>query len=146
MKKMLFLFILLISAGPAAFTEDSRIEAVGFLGGQNIYFLYTSIGLLADSFYGGVYDSRFSKNLARDMAVSARKSKETFQKLIDEKTLQEKDAEFGANLIEAYDEIINEANAFISTVDVKNDESVEVFRRYKTKAWEKIQYILKLDE
>jgi hypothetical protein len=136
----------MILVNTAVFSEDSRIEAVGFLGGQNLYFLYTSIGLLADSFYGGVYDSQFSKNLARDMAVSARKSKETFQKLIDEKTLQDKDAEFGTDIIEAYDTIINEVNAFMSTVDVNNEETVGLFRRYKTKAWEKIQYVLKLDE
>ena len=78
MKKNLLIAIFILILSAAAHAQDTRMEAVGFLGGENLYYIYTSIGLLADSYYGGIYGADFAKQLSGYITVSAMKIERNF--------------------------------------------------------------------
>ncbi|MGA2141286.1 MAG: hypothetical protein ABSG94_02590 [Brevinematales bacterium] len=143
MKKSLIIsfFILILSA--ISHAQDARMEAVGFLGGENLYYLYTSIGLLADSYYGGIYGADFAKQMTGYMTISAMKSKETFRKISEGGTLSPGDRELASSIMDCYDMLVNEADAFQSSLEVTNKQTRDTFKIYKGKAWAKIRLIWK---
>ncbi len=143
MKKAIILTILFLVLKAATYTQEQNLEVIGFLGGENLYYLYTSIGLLADSYYGSIYDSGFARKMAGNVSLSARKSRETFRKISDSVKLSPEDRQLAMSIIDAYDKIINEADAFQSSVDVNSQETRDTFKRYKESAWEKIRVIWK---
>lgn len=146
MKRFLFIIFFVFFISAEYLSSDIRLETIGVLGGQNLYFIYTTIGLLADNFNNNIYDSNFSTQLSKDIIASCKRSKNYFQNLLDENILTGNDIQFGNNMVEAYDNLISEANAFISTIESSNSETTKQFNKYKTKAWDKIQSILKLEE
>jgi hypothetical protein len=117
------------------------MEAIGFLGGQNLYYLYTAIGLLADSYYRGNYDAAFATRMAGNISLSSHRAKEEFNKLLESGLLSKSDADLVKEIEEAYDRIINESDAFVNSVEVNNDETVSRFNKYKENAWKKISSI-----
>jgi hypothetical protein len=143
MKKALIVPVFLLILITLSYARDSSLEAVGFLGGQNLYYLFTSIGLLADSYYGNIYDGNFARNMAGNISVSARKAREIFRKLPDSEKLSPDEQVLLSNILSAYESIINEADAFQSTLEVTNQETRDDFERYKDSAWAKIRLIWK---
>ncbi len=141
MKKFILLTFLLLAFKAASYSQDGPMEAVGFLGGQNLYYLYTSIGLLADSYYNGVYGSDFATRMAKNISDSAVKSKAIFNKLLDSNTMSKADIDRIKDIQDAYDRLVNESDAFISSVEVYNSETSSRFKSYKDKAWERIKDI-----
>ncbi len=139
---LLMLFLIVISV----YSEDIKLETIGILGGQNLYLTYTSLGLLFDSYDRGVYDADFTLQLSRDITSSCRKSKSYIQSLLDKKILTGNDLQFGNNMLEAYDNLIFEANSIISIVEAKNSDTLKQYQRLKNKAWEKIQSLLNIEE
>jgi hypothetical protein len=136
--------ILLFSA--MAFADDTRLETIGVLGGQNLYLTYSGLGLLYQNYQAQSADPDFSIKFAKNFISSCRKSKTSIQKLIDGQLLTGEDAVLGKNLADCYEQLITEANAFIGLVENRNSETEKQFQLFKNKAWIKIQSILNIDE
>src|SRR5271157_2596755 len=128
MKKAIILTILFLILKAASYTQEQNLEVIGFLGGENLYYLYTSIGLLADAYYGSIYDGDFARKMAGNVSLSARKSRETFRKISDSDKLSPGDRQLTMSIMDAYDKIINEADAFQSSVDVNSQETRDTFK------------------
>lgn len=141
---LLCLFSILFFLQPLN-AADSRVEAIGVLGGQNLYFTYTAVGVLADAYKAGVYSSEFTKKLSKEMMASCRKARATIMTLIDDKTLTGADKIFGRLMIDAYDALIDEVNALVSVIETDNSEARKDFESFKSRSWSKIQAVLNPD-
>jgi len=144
--KKIFFIILISFSVQFLFSEDGSLETIGILGGQNVYFIHISTGLLADGFYAGIFDRDYVISMCRDMASSARRSKNSLQKLLDDRAIKEKELQSTKDMVEGYNVVIDEINALIGSAEILNEETRSQFYRYKSKAYEKIQNVLGLDE
>ena len=147
MKNFLIKGLLLVILLPVSlFSAGSNMETIGVLSGQNLYFMYTSLSMLADAQEAGIYKSDFTINLAKDIQASSRKSRASLQKLIDDKSLSSGDSDTVKGLLDVYDSLDSLSLAVVNYAESRNTESKKQVDKYRTKSWERIQLLLKLEE
>jgi hypothetical protein len=145
MKRVLLLFFFFF-LGTNVYSSDLKLEAIGILSGQNLYLTYTSLNIASDFYEAQMNNSLYYIALAKEMASSSKKSRDTLQKLLDQNVLQGEDLVLGKNMIASYEVLISEAYAFISLIENRNSETIEKFKKYKGKAEYSVKSILKIED
>jgi hypothetical protein len=146
MKKAIIAAAILIGSFTTLFAGDLAIEAIGVLGGQNLYYSYMTLGFASDKLEKGLSEPNFVAGIARDVSSSCKRSRNYFQKLIDKSLLTGEDAQLGRQIMDAYDSLSSFANSLLSVIETRNTDTLKQFDKYRTSSWGKIQTILKLEE
>ncbi len=146
MKKVAFAFIAAVLFITPVWSADIRIESIGALGGQNLYFVYLTLGYVTEAYEKGAADPDSTRDIARNVLSSCKRTRSYFLKLLDQRHLTGEDAQLGKQILDAYDALISQGNALISVIETRNSDTIRQLERSRTSSWGKIETILRLNE
>jgi hypothetical protein len=134
--------ILILAAAPQGFAqeEDPALYAVGALGASNLYSSYVVLATVADGYASASYSETTARDLAEESIALHESSLEALRRLVDENVVSESDRAIVADMIEAHELLIRQAEGLLSYID--NPDASEQFQRYREAAWQKISAIL----
>ncbi len=120
--------------------EDPALYAVGALGASNLYSSYVVLATVADGYASGSYSESTARDLAEESIALHESSVAALRRLVDLNVVSESDRSIVADMIEAHDLLIRQAEGLMTYLD--NPENSETFQQYREAAWEKISTIL----
>lgn len=155
-----FLLMLGISAPPVGSAEKAKEkkappkstetqllhETIGVLSAQGIFLTYVSIGTIADGYAAGTYDYATASDLLSSASNISRICRTQLESLSKAKSLQGDDIKYVYGLIEVYDLLIAQSDAYATYMETEKDEHREAYSVSRDKAWEKIAILLDIKE
>ncbi|MBN2789194.1 MAG: hypothetical protein JXR69_03315 [Candidatus Delongbacteria bacterium] len=152
MKRRMMLLILIIGAFFASSYSQSSykqtntlLETIGTLSAQSAFMSYTSIGALSDGYIYGAYTDETTITLSAVYMSFATTTKDQLYLLISSGTLSDDDLKFVSELIECFNMIIAQTEAFGNYVSSKDDSYAVIYENNRQKAWSKISNILGIE-
>jgi hypothetical protein len=146
MKKKILVSIISIFITIPLFANDLKLEAIGAMGGSNIYLTYISIGVIADCYANGVYEKEQTVNLISSIESQAKVQKDYFDKLSKAGDISADDKAFIKKMIACYNLLIDEAKYLNEFANTGKDSAVKNFDSKRMQAWKSISEILGLNE
>lgn len=131
-----------LSSPAPAQNEGLLLETIGALSAQGLYLTYTAIGTLADSFQAKAYDAKFTLQILEEYINLTNGAKGQLDKLISENAVEKNDAAYINKLIDTYDLLIDEANAFKNFVNTGVSKDADKFQKKRQAAWKNIADLL----
>ena len=149
--KSLFALILLVLTAVyptlcKADAQEQMLQTTGALCAQGLYLTYTSVGTLADAFVKKVYDKDTTNQYLQSYMQIIKNIKEQLNKLQQSGALQGEDVGFMAKVVDTYDLLAAEANAFQSYLNSGGQANIDVYDGKRKAAWKNIQEILGISE
>jgi len=122
--------------------QEQMLQTTGALCAQGLYLTYTSVGTLADGFVKKVYDKDTTSQFLGAYIQIIKNIKEQLNKLQQSGALQGEDVTFMEKVVDTYDLLAAEANAFQSYITSGDQANVSVYDGKRKAAWKNIQEIL----
>ncbi len=122
------------------------LETIGVLSAQGVYLTYTSIGTLADGHSKGTYKNDFAVKLLNEYNTLCRTCVRQLNKLLSAGVLGRQDISFVSKLIETYELLIGESNAYKNYVLTGQREHIRVYSKKRRAAWRNISDLLGLNK
>jgi hypothetical protein len=141
-----FLFIAVQPGRLCADSQEAMLQTTGALCAQGLYLTYTSVGTLADGFVKKVYDKDTTGQYLQSYVQIIKNIKEQLNKLQQSGAIQGEDVAFMAKVVDTYDLLAAEANAFQSYLTSGGQANIDVYDGKRKAAWKNIQEILGLNE
>ncbi|MFP4374282.1 MAG: hypothetical protein ACLFPO_08115 [Spirochaetaceae bacterium] len=120
--------------------EDPALYAVGALGASNLYSSYVVLATVADGYASASYSENTARDLAEESIALHESSVDALRRLVDQNVVSASDRAIVADMIEAHELLIRQAEGLMAYLDDPDD--FEAFQRYREAAWEKISTIL----
>jgi hypothetical protein len=148
--RFLFPALLLFGAVRPGFcagdTQTIMLQTTGALCAQGLYLTYTSVGTLADGYVKKVYDKDTATQYLNAYIEIIKRIKEQLNKLQQSGAIQGEDVAFMAKIVDTYDLLGAEANAFQSYLTNGGQANVDVYDAKRKAAWKNIQEILGISD
>ena len=141
-----FLFAAVQPGRVYADSQEAMLQTTGALCAQGLYLTYTSVGTLADGFVKKVYDKDTTGQYLQSYVQIIKNIKEQLNKLQQSGAIQGEDVAFMAKVVDTYDLLAAEANAFQSYLTSGGQANIDVYDGKRKAAWKNIQEILGLNE
>jgi hypothetical protein len=122
--------------------QEQMLQTTGALCAQGLYLTYTSVGTLADGFVKKVYDKDTTNQFLASYVQIIKNIKEQLNKLQQSGALQGEDVAFMEKVVDTYDLLAAEANAFQSYITSGDQANIGVYDGKRKAAWKNIQEIL----
>jgi hypothetical protein len=126
--------------------QEQMLQTTGALCAQGLYLTYTSVGTLADAFVKKVYDKDTASQYLQSYTQIIKNIKEQLNKLQQSGALQGEDVAFMAKVVDTYDLLAAEANAFQSYLTSGGQANIDVYDGKRKAAWKNIQEILGIND
>jgi hypothetical protein len=143
------IFLLFAAVYPVlckADAQEQMLQTTGALCAQGLYLTYTSVGTLADGFGKKVYDKDTTSQFLQSYLQIIKNIKDQLNKLQQSGALQGEDVTFMAKVVDTYDLLAAEANAFQSYVTSGGQANIDVYDGKRKAAWKNIKEILGINE
>lgn len=132
--------------GLSADTQEVMLQTTGALCAQGLYLTYTSVGTLADGYVKKVYDKDSASQYLNAYIEIIQRIKEQLNKLQQSEAIQGEDVTFVAKIVDTYDLLGAEANAFQSYLSSGGQANIDVYDTKRKAAWKNIQEILGIND
>lgn len=134
--------LILVAVVPSGFAqdEDPALYAVGALGASNLYSSYVVLATVADGYASRSYSETTARDLAEESIALHESSVAALRRLVDLNVVSASDRGIVADMIEAHELLIRQAEGLMAYID--DPEDSELFQQYREAAWEKISTIL----
>jgi hypothetical protein len=139
---VLFCFCTVCPRASAADTQQIMLQTTGALCAQGLYLTYTSVGTLADGYVKKVYDKSAASQYLKAYIEIIKRIKEQLNKLQQSGVIQGEDLTFMAKILDTYDLLAGEADAFQSFLTSGGQANVDIYDTKRKAAWKNIQEIL----
>jgi len=126
--------------------QEVMLQTTGALCAQGLYLTYTSVGTLADGFSKKVYDKDTATQYLGAYVQIIKNIKEQLNKLQQSGAIQGDDVAFMTKVVDTYDLLSAEANAFQSYLTSGGQANIDVYDAKRKAAWKNIQEILGINE
>ena len=143
---ILLLFAAIYPVLCKADAQEQMLQTTGALCGQGLYLTYTSVGTLADGFVKKVYDKDTTNQFLQSYVQIIKNIKEQLNKLQQSGALQGDDVEFMAKVVDTYDLLAAEANAFQSYLTSGGQANIDIYDGKRKAAWKNIKEILDIKD
>ncbi len=143
MKRTLIAIIMFLSV--AAWSSPLQLETIGATGGSNLFLTYMAIGVTADAYQNKTYDTDKAAGYVKSMVAQARVVKKYLERLIDEGELSSNDSTFVKKMVETYDLLIAEGEAFIKYAKSGDQSHADTFHKNRKDAWKNISDLLGIE-
>jgi hypothetical protein len=130
----------------AADTQQIMLQTTGALCAQGLYLTYTSVGTLADGYVKKVYNKDEATQYLGAYVEIIKRIKEQLNKLQQSGAIQGEDVAFMAKIVDTYDLLGAEANAFQSYLTSGGQANIDVYDTKRKAAWKNIQEILGIND
>jgi hypothetical protein len=130
----------------SADTQQVLLQTTGALCAQGLYLTYTSVGTLADGYVKKVYDKDSASQYLNAYIEIIQRIKEQLNKLQQSGAIQGEDVAFVAKIVDTYDLLSAEANAFQSFLSSGGQANIDVYDTKRKAAWKNIQEILGIND
>ena len=127
-------------------TQQVMLQTTGALCAQGLYLTYTSVGTLADGYVKKVYDKDSASQYLNAYIEIIKRIKEQLNKLQQSGAIQGEDIAFVAKIVDTYDLLGAEANAFQSFLTSGGQANIDVYDTKRKAAWKNIQEILGISD
>ncbi len=141
-----FFLLVAVRPGVCADSQEAMLQTTGALCAQGLYLTYTSVGTLADGFVKKVYDKDTTGQYLQSYVQIIKNIKEQLNKLQQSGAIQGEDVAFMAKVVDTYDLLGAEANAFQSYLTSGGQANIDVYDSKRKAAWKNIQGILGINE
>ena len=126
----------------SAADDTVLLNTLGYTTGQSILLTHMALGTLADAFVGKTYKADQTTNILATYINVTQGMKTQMNKLLEAGTLSASDAEFIKRTITVLDLVLEEANAFKTYVDSKNNANAQSYDKARQKALAEIKTLL----
>ena len=143
---ILLLFTAIYPVICKADVQEQMLQTTGALCAQGLYLTYTSVGTLADGYVKKVYDKDTANQFLQSYVQIIKNIKEQLNKLQQSGALQGEDVEFMAKVVDTYDLLGAEANAFQSYLTSGDQANIGIYDGKRKAAWKNIKEILDIKD